>query len=45
MEQSEVSINKLAFDIAGRKSDFQLHTKGFEKPIIESVMDLDLDLD
>ncbi|MGG5508188.1 MULTISPECIES: AsmA-like C-terminal region-containing protein [unclassified Myroides] len=44
MELSEVSIDTLAFDIAGRKTNFQLHTKGFEKPMIESLMDLDLDL-
>ena len=44
MEQSQVDINKLAFAIGGRKSDFQLHTVGFDKPTIQSAMDLDLDL-
>lgn len=45
LEKSEVLINKLAFNLAGRKSDIQLHTTGIEKPIIQSVIDLDLDLD
>lgn len=45
MEQSEILINKLSFAIAGRKSDIKLHTSGFEKPTIQSSVDLDLDLD
>lgn len=45
MEQSEVLIDQLDFSIAERKSNFTLHTKGFEKPSIESAMDLNMDLD
>lgn len=45
LEQSEVSIDQLAFSIAGRKSDLSLHTIGFDKPTVQSVIELDLDLD
>lgn len=45
LDQSEVSIDQLAFSIAGRKSDLSLHTIGFDKPTVQSVIELDLDLD